>query len=334
MQICLPVEYPPITSFPAIANSLSILWVNKDKTLPWISDRYIQLIIRPHHPLTRSDFYDQADTDNFIISGHGCPFIGWLRNNQTTANFTDFSEYIEYQIKHDYYLDACLDNFYLSCSIHYNKRHYIHQTFIYGFNSEKRQVFVSDFYGDGKYERRTVSYDEINKSIEGIDYFINLYKYNDFDYKINLDLLKLSIEDYIYCRDSFKRFEFSCPSYNRDILYGIDFYNYIIDVFCEEEQIDARPFHILYDHKTMMKIRLDYLMKLNIFDNSKIMGIYRRNDSLLHDSLTLRNFVLKYNLNPNYNLLRNIKEKCASLRKSDYDLFTDLLCCINNSYYA
>ncbi len=325
MQTCLPVEYPPITSFPAIANSLSILWVNRDNVLPWISDHYIQLLIRPHHPLTRSDFYDQADIDNFITTGNHCPFIGWLRNNQTTARFTDFSGYIEYQINHGYYIDACLDNFYLSCSSFYNKEHFIHQTFIYGYDSEKRQVFVSDFYDASKYARKIVSYNDINKSIEGIDYHINLYKYEDCDYKINLDLLKLTIEDYINCRDSLKKFEFSYPSYNKDVLYGLDFYSYIIDVFSEEEYIDLRPFHILCDHKKMMKIRLDYLKKLYAYDNSKIELICERNDSLITKSLTLRNMVIKYNTNHNNDLLYKIKTECSSLQKFDFYLFTDLL---------
>lgn len=330
MQIILPVKYPPITSFPAIANYLSILWVYRDKVLPWISDRYIQLVIRPYHPITRADFYDQADPGNYIIPENYCPFIGWLRNNQTTAHFNNFSEYIEYQIKQGYYLDACLDNFYMSCSYYFNKHHHIHQTFIYGFNSEKRQVFVSDFYDDGRYTRETVSYNEINKSIEGIDYFINLYKYEDFDYTINLDLLKLSIEDYINSKDSIKNFEYSCASYNRDILYGLNFYKYIIEVFCTEETIDIRPFHILYDHKMMMKIRLDYLLELNIFDNNRLKQIYAINDSLITDSLTLRNMVLKFNFSHNKNLLNKIIEKVVALKKLDHDLFKNLLDCINS----
>lgn len=63
MKSVLPVTYPPITSFPAIANTLSFLWVNEEKVFPWLCDRYLQLIIRPYHPMTRADFYEQADTD-------------------------------------------------------------------------------------------------------------------------------------------------------------------------------------------------------------------------------------------------------------------------------
>lgn len=204
----------------------------------------------------------------------------------------------------------------------------IHQSFIYGYDNEKKEVFISDFFDGGKYERKTVSYNEINDSIRGIDYHINLYKYEDCNYEINLDLMKLSIEDYISCRDSLKRFEFSYPSYNKNVLYGLDCYNYIIDVFCNEEHIDIRPFHILYDHKKMMKIRLDCLIKMNTFDNRKIELIREKNDSMIDRSLLLRNMVLKYNLKHSDDLLCKIKAECSSLQKCDYDLLSDLLCCI------
>lgn len=294
-----------------------------------MSDHYIQLMIRPHHILTKSDFYDEADTDNFIIPGHSCPFISWLRNNQTTAHFIHFTEYIEYQIKQGYYLDACLDNFYLSCSEKFNKLHFIHQTFIYGFDSDERQIYISDFYDNGKYARKEVSYDEINKSIENIDYFINLYKYVAFDYKINLKLLKLSIEDYINCRDSLKKFEFSCAAYNKDILYGLDFYNYLIDTFGQEDYIDKRPFHLLYDHKIMMKLRLEYLEKINVFDLEKICRLKTKNEALINESKNLRILVLKYKIKRNDNLLQKIKDRLKSLKESDCELFTDILDCIS-----
>ncbi|WP_150273164.1 hypothetical protein [Paenibacillus tepidiphilus] len=328
MKTILPVTYPPITSFPHIANILSFLWVNEDKVLPWLCDRYLQLTIRPYHPMTRADFYEQADTDNYIIPGYSCPFFGWLRNNQTTAHFVKFTDYIEYQINQGYYLDACLDNFYLRCSLSFEKEHFIHTTFIYGFDNEKELIYISDFYDNGKYVRETASYEEINKSIEGIDYLINLYKYQDFNYIFNINLLKTFIEDYINCRDSLKKFEFSCASYNRDNLYGLNFYDYIIDVFCKENKLDLRPFHIIYDQKVMMRIRLGYLFKLNIFDNKVILELKERNDVIIKNSIILRNLAIKYNLTYDNRLIHKIIDKCNSIKISDQDLMMDLLNCL------
>lgn len=325
MQIRLPVVYPPITSYPYIANSLSILWVKKEKVLPWICDHYIQLVIRPKHSRTRSDFYENADMGSYIIPGNFCPFLSWLRNNQTTANFYKFTDYIEYQISHGYYLEACLDVFYLSCSKKFKNKHFIHQTFIYGFDSENKYVFISDFYDHGKYSRKVVSYDEINKSIEGIDFLINLYKFEDFDYKININLLKATADDYINGRDSMNKFQYSYQSFNQDIIYGINYYNYLLDVFIKEEPIDVRPFHVLYDHKILMKIRLEYLKKIEKFDDSDIDNIIKLNNWLIEMSFILRSLVIKYNITHNYDIKKRISEKCSSIKESDCQLFIKLL---------
>jgi hypothetical protein len=330
MKSILPVTHPPITSFPAIANTLSILWNNEEKVLPWLCDRFIQLIIRPYHPITRADFYEQAETDNYIIPVYSCPFLGWLRNNQTTAHFNKFTDYIEYQISQGYYLDSCLDNFYLKCSRDYEKKHFIHTTFVYGFDKEKKHVYISDFYDNGKYVRESVSYEDINKSIEGIDYLINLYKYQDFDYLFNINQLKIFVEDYINCRDSLNKFEFSCANFNKDNLYGLNFYDYIIDVFCKEEKLDLRPFHILSDHKVMMRIRLGYLYKLEIFNNKLIEKMEKKNDLILYETSILRNMVIKYNLNYDNSLIRKIIQKCSFIKTSDYELMMDLLNCIKS----
>lgn len=56
MKMCLPIEEPPITSFPEIANTLSVLWRHKENVIPWLSDRFIQLVIRPNFKLTNADF--------------------------------------------------------------------------------------------------------------------------------------------------------------------------------------------------------------------------------------------------------------------------------------
>lgn len=73
-----------------------------------MSDRFIQLVIRLNFELTNADFYDHADLDNHFILIYGCPLLGWMRNNQTTANFVKFTDYIEYQVNHGYYVEPTI----------------------------------------------------------------------------------------------------------------------------------------------------------------------------------------------------------------------------------
>ncbi|SET22209.1 cysteine peptidase family C39 domain-containing protein [[Clostridium] polysaccharolyticum] len=325
MKKCLPVAYPPITSYPGIANPMSFLWVHKDKVLPWICDRYIQLIIRPNH-YSAGDFYEHADTENFIRPNELCPFYGLIRNNQTTAHFEKLTDYIEYNINHEYYLEACLDNFYLSCSPYYYQKSHIriHPTFIYGYDKEKKVIYISDFYENSKYTQTSVTYDEINKSIEGIDYFIWSYKYQNCNYELNLNLLKLYISDFLNSTDSFHKFEFSSPDYNRKALFGLDYYQYAHDVFLECENIDVRPFHILYDHKTIMQIRLEYLHSQKIISPNQYQDLMELTRQSLNNALILRNTILKHSFTKKPKLIPRLKERCLLQKDYDENLFARL----------
>ena len=328
MKMCLPIEEPPITSFPEIANTLSVLWQHKEKVTPWLSDRFIQLVIRPNFELTQADFYDHADLNNHFILIYGCPLLGWMRNNQTTANFEKFTDYIEYQINHGYYVEPCLDNYYFKFTSHYQKRHFIHTTFIYGYDNEKKQAYISDFFDGQKYARQVVSYDEINKSIENIDYLINLYKFQDAQYNFNPKLMNLYLEDYINSEDSLHKFEFSYQEHNRGVLYGLNFYDYIIDNICNgRESIDIRPFHILFDHKRLMKIRLEYLYSRNTYDNEEIQRLLLQNNDLINLSKLIRNLAIKYNVRNNTEILQSLKGKCKILKSLDYALVSQILKC-------
>lgn len=335
MKMCLPIEEPPITSFPVIANILSILWGSKEKVIPWLSDRFIQLVIRPNFDPTIADFYDHADLDNFISLIYGCPFLGWMRNNRITANFTKFTDYIIYQINQGYYLEPCLDNYYFKFTNHYQKKHHIHPTLIYGYDNDNEQVYIADFFDGKRYTREVVSYEEINKSIENVDYFINLYKLQDAQYKFNPELMNTYLYDYMNSKDSLHKFGFSCPEYNKNVLFGLDYYDFVISNICNiYKSIDIRPFHILFDHKRLMKIRLEFLYSQKIYDNYKIKDLILKNDELIYKSNILRNLAIKYNIRNDIETMQIIKDKCNKLKSLDYALVSDILATVSKDGFC
>lgn len=324
MKIILPVEQPPITTYPFIANSFSMLWLKKDKTLPWICNHFIQLTYRPNHPDAKADFYDNSDFDHFITPLYLCPFLGWLKLNRETMGCSNFTNYVEKQITNGYYIEACLDNYYLSCSNNYLKNHFIHSTFIYGFDHDNQQIFISDFYDNGAYSRKIVSYDEVNQGINTNNYFIILFKYEDFDYNFNIDLLSLFLNDYVEAKDSLRRFCFSSAQRNQGIKFGIEIYDYIKNDLSMQQFLDIRPFHILYDHKKLMKIRINYLYNSGYLNSYDYKMLNDNNNALLNKTLILRNKVIKYNITNRIELLSTIIENIKLLKDLDYQFFREL----------
>ena len=84
-----------------------------------------------------------------------------MRSNDETAQYSKFTDYIEFQINNDYCLEACLDRYYFKFPECYKSERYIHSTFIFGYDNERKEVYIVDFFDDGKYDKKIVSYDEI-----------------------------------------------------------------------------------------------------------------------------------------------------------------------------
>ena len=331
----LPFNEPPITSYAHLANYISILWTS-EKSLPWFSDHYIQIVANADAKYDWFTFYDALVTNN-IFSYQYCPFSEQFRIDrrdvENNLGFECFTDMIEHYIDKGFYIQSALNQFYLKCSENFKKYDNIHPAFIYGYNNTTKEIHIADFY-NSKYSHQTVSYDEINDSYSQFPfksdapkwfYATSFIKYNDYNYEINRDLLKLSINDYLHSRDSFNKYRYSFNYYDKKMYYGLDCYNLLIE-HCENarEQLDIRPFHLLYDHKTAMKIRLNYLNQKNILSTKNFESISAQCDEMLNMTLILRNLVLKYNVTLSKSLLEKIIISCQDLK--EYDLrFTEAL---------
>ena len=185
----LPVVYPPITSYPELANIFSIIFTHEEKVIPWISDRFIQLVVREGKEAAVVDFYEHVDIDNYYSLLFGCPFISWLRINSSVIPYDSFSEYVSYCIHHDYYVEPCLDQYYFEFSDCYKKEHFIHSSFINEIDLYSGKARIYDFFNKKKYNNFIISTSSLNNSFNN-DYLINLYKFQDADYSWNKELLK------------------------------------------------------------------------------------------------------------------------------------------------
>lgn len=324
MKKIIPLAEPPITTYPSIANVLSLLWNQKEKIIPWFSDHFIQLIVRPYHENTYGDFYDHADLDNYFSILYGAPGLGWMRTNSDCAYFDVFTDYIEYQINNGYCVEACLDRYYFKFTKFYKREHYIHSSFIFGYDREQNEIYIADFWTAGKYEKKVVSYEEINASMKN-NYIINLFREYEVNYVIDKQLMKTYFLDYYHSRDSFSKYKYSNREYNKGVIYGLEYYDYLLKNLKENQIADIRMYHILYDHKILMKYRLEYLMTLDEYDTEKLQELMNKNESLISESLDLRNCIIKYCISFSDKLLNKIKVKIEHLKNLDKEFVKDIL---------
>jgi hypothetical protein len=146
-----------------------------------------------------------------------------------------------------------------------------------------------------------------------------------------MDLMRTYVSDYINGVDSLKRYEYSSLAYNKNLIYGINFYDYIADYFCDQIfNIDIRPFHVLCDHKVLMNIRLNYLRNAGICDRDAIQKLKQENELILQEANALRNLALKYNMTVDSEIRNKVKNRCLLLKQKDLQFFNEFLELIEN----
>ena len=334
----LPIATPFITSYTNIASTFSIIGVQEEQIIPWISDHLIQLVGREEEGKMIDQwatFYDFA-TKDAIPAYEGIPFISKCKFDRVALEISDFALFIEEQINAGYYVHAYLDRYYLKVSNDYLKEHYNHQTFIYGYDRSKNEIYIADFYNQ-KFDFVSVSYQDINLSyntdISIKEEYINFWKNHiytskqlDYKYEINIDLLKLSLKDYIDRKDSFLKYEYTFTHRNVKTFFGLDFYN-VLKIHCNKhtEFIDYRAFHILCDHKKAMKTRFDYLNNNNFINKSMTYKLNIDIEDLFGETIRLRNMVLKYNIQSDARLHARIINNIAILENLDFRVSNELL---------
>ena len=342
----LKMEYPPVTSYPIVANMFSILWANKEFTIPWIADHFIQLRVSKE-PL---DFYISGNFFDYMIYHNVpiymiCPFIKvQVVDDSILHIYNRLTDFVEYSINNNNYVSIALNNFYFPCSPHYGKNHYMHPTFINGYDKNKKQIFVSDFYTNQRYIRNIVSYAQLNDSFEykvvekdfigePMFEYCNLLRYNQFNYATDLNLIKRSLSDYLNSKNSFDRSNYDYKNKDVEFYYGLEYYERILEYYlhsqsCEGSDsipLDFRFIFILCDHKKLMSIRLEHLYKMRTINSKDFLQLSAKCVELLKQTTKILMLSIKYTATRNASIFTSILRFLEALKKFDAEVCTEIL---------
>lgn len=337
MQKILPVEYPPITSYPMIATLFSILWPHKDQVFPWIYDHFIQLVAIRNNALKRAimnTFYEAVPVQR-AHTATTCPYIKMETLDRRTLFLqrVDFTKYVEHTLEHQQYMIPCLNHFHLNCHKGYQKTQHMHTVFIYGYDRSKEIIYIADFFDEGKYVEKTITYNELNKSYfehciaEDDPVWMNdilIYKYEPYDYAFNHELLRQSVNDYINGCDSFNKYKYDFLYRNSSCNYGIDVYDVLIESVWFDK-IDPRAFYVLYDHKKLMTMRIEYLHITGLLNKNIFTEMIKESQKIEQETQILLNLVLKNRIKRRPDIALTIIESCKRIREKDYEFMVKLL---------
>lgn len=111
------------------------------------------------------------------------------------------------------------------------------------------------------------------------------------------------------------------------LTFGINVYDkasdYLKYLAQEEVVFDIRSFHLLYDHKKCMTMRLDYMINnKHLIDDNQILNRWRKLEADVH---ALRNFILKYLFTRSSDALYKQMEQLHKLKETEMVLLQEVV---------
>jgi hypothetical protein len=339
-QVTLPIAYPNITSYPSFASILSILACYK-KTEAWIYNNFINLwgISELENGGGIPIRFSSWDTRKI------CPFLQYsnIEREVIKACYKNYVNFIISYISLGHYLFLSYDEFYISHSRNYKKKHFIHQLLIYGFNLNKETFNVADFFRHRKFSFEEVCFSDVEKAIENVakllapshDIFVDVLKYIDCEYAFDNELEIKNLCDYLNSTNTYLSYEEKAlhPFEKRDfylkkMVLGISNYglvkDYLSKLILNKDLIhDIRPFHVLWDHKVLMILRIKYLIENGLIPNSTI--LCERFKTICDLCLINRNFFIKYTITGDKDILKKLIDKIDTIECDEKWLINELI---------
>lgn len=241
-------------------------------------------------------------------------------------------------IELDYYAYVYIEEFYVKASMIYRKNRRSHAFLIFGYDLEEQTFDIAGFFKNGKYSTSKISFNDFDlasidnplrsdfekkmylfKKRERIEYGFDPYNVSDL------------LQDYLSGNNSSRRFRaIQTPLFKNDMpkgYFGIRIYEPLKD-FVEEikngtEWIDLRPFHVLWDHKNSMLLRIGYMMDNGYLPVDTLMAEQAK--EIRDKAMMIRTLLIKYSFTPNPELLDHMIRGMDHLAGMETYLFTEIL---------
>lgn len=223
----------------------------------------------------------------------------------------------------------------------------IHRTFIYGFDENKRILYVADHYNHRKYALAELGFDEFLKAYEFTYWdnngdnliqsdklliretqMITIAKQRPFKYEFNLEWFKMQLKDYLDATYTLHCVAAIAEAEGVKRYFGISSYNLALDHLDEliknekECSKDWKTFTLICDHKKLLKMRMEFFRDRDICSiNDEEIEKY---DMLYSSSEIALNLFLKYRVSGNIKPLKKMQDILMEMKKAEFDLLSEL----------
>lgn len=241
------------------------------------------------------------DTGNIIDHPGTYPLLNVEKIKNTDFVFSDLLHTLKHYIDTRKYIYLFMDEFYINNRLSYQKRHFVHETFIYGYDDFNEEFEVCGFNDKMIYCTHRVPYASIYEGLlnnrytdgwAGFTYILELNNKQVFD--LNIDKIYHSFEHNVnLSQDQYSTFGLE-PNV---AAYGNSIYSFLEDVFLHkkhkmEQSSVVRNMYVIQEYHSLQQRRIEFLQNHGYIHHlpEELLTSYACN---VKDSKTVLNIILK-----------------------------------------
>ncbi|MEK3735575.1 MULTISPECIES: hypothetical protein [Paenibacillus] len=319
-KITLPVSDPLINTSNAYGTLFSII-SSDNRIWPWVYSNFIQL-----RYVTDWETYF---FDNHELLVDYCPFLNkFILPRTIISKWSSFTDFVVDSINGDCYVWCHLDRYFISAYQEFGKEHRFHETLIYGYDLDRQTVCIRDNITGGKFMTAQCTFSELESAFDylsGEENFITrvtLLSKIDAEFDLNVEQIVDSLQRYLSSKRSFDFINHTITS-----IYGQSVYQHLIYQMEhpkeDDPELDIRAYHLLWEHKKLMVLRLKYLQQIKLLLQSD--RWIERCTELEERSLLNRNMVLRYNLSMDPKVLDALKHSLLTIQTDETKLLGEII---------
>lgn len=346
MRKIIAIKHPIIDTYPNLASVLAVVSENTEKYLPWLYNKFVQVQIDKHPD---SGLMMDYCMPNVWTS---CPWINYENISREIVD-GGFKSIIDFFItiidnnKVGYFL---IDMYYIPLyqKDEQEKIHMFHPVLLFGYDTDEKLFHIADNFSisNGRYSFQTCTFDELELAfyntsraddvvwtsensvgskvdwLQGIKLlsFNRLYDHgfhrftHEYEWEFDLELFGFLMEDFIYSRDSAKRFTNPGIIYSKHY-FGLDCLNFMMERIAKWESdrwLDLRGFSCINSYQENMSRRIAYMLEMKYLSNAELLAF---SEQLKNRSSVLISQGIKYNLTKSGKLLEQIKTDFSDMIK-------------------
>ncbi|MGG4104957.1 hypothetical protein AAXB25_13610 [Paenibacillus lautus] len=260
----LELSIPPIVGYQYLAYPLCTV-LTRNEALPWFYSNFI-------HLYCHQDFDGEAASRSVPMTFYGEDFIRcpWLITQKLERDYVLDSppgiiEFLINSIRSNYTISLHVDEFYIPRRRVYQHTHYAHDILVYGYDDARRTFLVLGYDEEMQFQKTVVPYHEMEQGFQNLEWTDNyeeqiyLYKFNKSgSYWLDAAFIKESLGEYLAGSNISLRNRGTANPL--EAAFGVDVYAALIrNMPVLVRKRDIRPIHILWEHKKMMGLRIQYL---------------------------------------------------------------------------